>query len=140
MRPRLLAPLLLLAICLVAGAILLVTQVDGSGAPSAQQRATQAALHHGRTTMVWESGPVVQSSRVIRLGQIAHYVHRLNPPVRNDINSASLIRQYGRNRSVDFVVLFGKFNTLPPDEGVDVHAQVLAVVDMKTDKTLLLMD
>jgi hypothetical protein len=139
MRSRLLLPTVLLALCLVAGAVLLTVQVEGS-TPSSVQRATQAGLLDARTTMVWESGPVVQSSRVIRLGQLGQYVRILGTPVRNDVSVSSLIRQYRADRPVDFVVLFGKYNTLPPDEGVDVHGQALALVDMKTDTTLYLMN
>jgi hypothetical protein len=140
LRSRLTPPLVLIAACIVAGLVVLGVQAAQSGTESAQQRATQVALQHGRNTMVWETGPTVQSSRELPLSGLAAAVKTLKGTVRHDVNAGELVHQYGAARKVDFVVLYGKFNTLPPNEGVDLYAQVLVLVDMKTQRVLFMQD
>jgi hypothetical protein len=140
LRSRLTAPVLLIAASVLAGAIILGVQAAQSGVESAQQRATQTALTYSKNTMVWEKGPSVQSSRVIPLNHLAAHVKTLKGTVRHDVNTGSLIQRFGAARAVDFVVLYGKFNTLPPDEGVDVYAQVLVLVDMRTRHVLFMQN
>lgn len=132
---RLPAALFLIALVLAAGVAVLGYEIVHSSS-SAQQEPTQAGLVYSRKTMLWEKGPQVQTSRTVHLHSLSRALRGL--AARHDIDVPQLIKRYGGNRSVDLVVLAGKFNTLPPAEGVDIYGQVVVLVDVKTRRVLLM--
>jgi hypothetical protein len=136
---RALAALLIIAIALVA-AVILGIDIAQSVSVSAQQRATQTGLDYSRTTMVWGKGPSVASSRIVALDNLNPALRSVHLIGGHDINTADLIRQYGAKRQVDLVVLHGTFNTLAPDEGVNITSDVVVLVDMKTRHVLFMND
>lgn len=91
--------------------------------------------------MVWIKGPTVVSARVIQLRDLEKNLRvEVSPAVWRDVNVRALRRQYGPNRQVGLVILSGVFNSLPPDEGVVVHADVVVLVDARTNHGIYLMD
>ena len=133
---RLLVPLLILL--LGAG---LAWFVVSASATSSQNRAGAAAMSYARTTMVWSSGPGVHSVQVVPLRNLAATLRASAPSaLQQDVNVADLIRRVGPDRRVALVLLSGTYNTLPPDEGVIVNGEVAAIVDLKTNRVLLLTD
>lgn len=135
-RARLFAALLLISLVGAAGVAVVGYEIVHSS--SNAQQATQAGLDFSRNTMIWEKGPQVQSSTVVPMHSLPHALMSAPQSVRHDVNVSDLIKQYGKNRQVDLVVLSGKFNTLPPGEGVDIFGQVIVLVDMKTRRALLM--
>jgi hypothetical protein len=135
-RARLFAALFLISLVGAAGVAVVGYEIVHSSS-DAQQRATQAGLDYSRNTMIWEKGPQVQSSTVVPMHSLRNALMSA-PQSVHDINVSDLIKQYGKNRQVDLVVLSGKFNTLPPGEGVDIYGQVVVLVDMKTRRALLM--
>lgn len=126
---------------LLAAALAIAVVWSSLASGSGQSDATQAGLDYARLHMVWSGGPNLRSAHVVPLGQLdAALARYTSPTVRRDVNVPQLIRQYGPNRQVDLVVLNGVFNTLAPDEGVIVHADVVALVDAHTNRVLLLTD
>jgi hypothetical protein len=112
-----------------------------ASATSEQTRASHAGLVYAENTMGWLQGPSIRSAHEVRLGQIqSALVAYVSVPTRQDVNVPDLIRRYGSKRQVVLVVLTGTYNSLPPDEGVDVHGDVIEVVDARTNRVLLLMD
>jgi hypothetical protein len=136
-QTRLIAALFLIAVVLAAAIAIAGYEIVHSSS-DAQQRATQTGLDYSRNTMIWEKGPQVQSSAVVPMHSLPHALLSAPQSVQHDINVSDLIKQYGRNRLVDLVLLRGKFNTLPPGEGVDIYGQVVVLVDMKTRRVLLM--
>ena len=90
--------------------------------------------------MAWERGPTVAWSRLVRLGELDAALQPVHLAGRHDVNTVDLIHRYGKERQVDLVVLQGRFNTLPPDEGVNVNGEVVVLVDMKTRHVILMTD
>jgi hypothetical protein len=136
---RLAAALIIIGAVLVALVVVgfqLARSVDVSG----QAQATQTGLQYSRTTMAWERGPTVAWSRLVRLGGLDAALQSVHLAGRHDVNTAALIHRYGKERQVDLVVLQGRFNTLPPDEGINVNGQVVVLVDMKTRHVILMTD
>ncbi|MGH2441649.1 MAG: hypothetical protein ACRDFX_00600 [Chloroflexota bacterium] len=89
--------------------------------------------------MVWQSGPNVRSTHVIRLHDLKTALHRyVFPRVASDVNTGDLIRRFGANRRVALVVLSGVYNSLPPDEGVMIHGQAVVLIDARTNHGLFL--
>ncbi|HLJ67286.1 MAG TPA: hypothetical protein VKX16_07980 [Chloroflexota bacterium] len=125
----------LLALALIAGgALLLVLATRGSSAPSPL---AQDALAYGRHEMVWQTGPVLQSIRVIALRDLGPALSAAVPArVRQDVNVPDLIRRFGANRRVGLAILRGTFNSLPPDEGIVLTGDAVVLVDAKTGKGL----
>jgi hypothetical protein len=136
-RARLFAALFLISLVGAAGVAVVGYEIVHSSS-DAQQQATQAGLDYSRNTMIWEKGPQVQSSTVVPMHSLPHALLSAPQSARHDINVSDLIKQYGKNRQVDLVVLSGKFNTLPPGEGVDIYGQVVVLVDMETRRALLM--
>lgn len=137
-RRGLLGPGILLAVSLLAGAALIWTQYVAA-APS-RQRATAIGLAYARNTMVWERGPTLVRDTVVPLRRLQPALDTARILARRDVNVPRLIRRYGADRRVDLVIVRGKFNTLPPDEGLIVTADVVTIVDMQTGKVLLMTD
>lgn len=101
----------------------------------------QAALRYAGQQIVWNQGPTVQSTHIVRLGDLQHTLAAATPPrVANDVNVPALIQRYGAGRQVALVVLSGEFNSLPPDEGVVARGDVVVLVDTKTNRALYVND
>jgi hypothetical protein len=97
------------------------------------------ALYYAQHQMVWMSGPTVVTSYVLPMRELPRALRLYVPrKVARDVNTADLIRRYGANLQIGMVVLRGVFNTLPPDEGVVVHGDVVVLVDVKHDRGLFL--
>jgi hypothetical protein len=108
-------------------------------AQSQTRHAGDAALDYANHTMVWSAGPRVKSSQEVRLGSLQRVLTRsVSRSVRYNVNVPDLVRRFGARREVALVVLSGTYNSLPPDEGVNLRRDVVAVVDAHTDKVLLL--
>lgn len=106
---------------------------------SGGSNATQAGLRYARAEMVWTHGPSVAHQRTGTTGMLPALLPALaNTTLRKDVNTADLIRRYGPNRKIDIIVLSGVYNSLPPDEGVDVQGEVLVLVDARTNRVLFL--
>jgi hypothetical protein len=137
-RLRLLA-LLLLGVIVLAAAVVWVENV--TAAPSAAQRAGDAARRYAIATTLWDSGPTVEAVHVVPLSGLEGVLHRaVSSRVAADVNVSDLEHRVGRHRQVALVVLHGVFNTLPPDEGVTVTGDMVAIVDMRTNHVLLLTE
>lgn len=105
--------------------------------------ATQAGLVYSRDAMEWYSGPQVRSAQVLPLRLLPRaLVASVSARVRHDVNEPylNLLRRYGPNRQVALVILYGVYNSLPPDEGVEIRGDAITLVDPKTNRILLLMD
>ncbi len=138
-RPGPSRPLIALAAIVLLSALVLFVQAGIVN--SRQNSLTQAALTYGRRQMVWIKGPAAVSTHVIKLRNLRKDLRAEVPPsVWQDVNVAELLRQYGPSKQVGLVVLSGVFNSLPPDEGVDVHADVVVLVNVRTDRGFYLMD
>jgi hypothetical protein len=121
--------------CILLGFVAYSALAGSSGGSPA----TQAALRYARAEMVWLHGPTIVHERTATLGELPALLPSLaNTTLRKDVNTADLIRQYGPNKKVDIVVLSGVYNSLPPDEGVDVQGEVLVLVDAQTNRVLFL--
>jgi hypothetical protein len=127
------------AVLVICGALAWI--ILAASPPTSQDRAAQAGLSYARTQMAWTSGPTLQSSHVTTLRSLGSVLARTVPVnVQQDVNTGELIQQYSANRRVALVIVTGVFNSLPPDEGIIVHGDVVVIVDMKNDRPLLLMD
>lgn len=136
--PRRLA-VLVLALALIALGLWIAHAA--AALPSERQRAAQAAISYARSTTSWQSGPTAQSVRLVTLRHLGSTLrHAVPASLADDVNLPDLIRRYGPDRQVALVVLAGVFNTLPQDEGVVINGQVVAVVDAKSNRVLLLTD
>jgi hypothetical protein len=137
-RLRLVA-LALLGIIVLAAAVVWIQ--SATAAPSAAQRAGAIARTYAARTTLWNSGPTVTEVRIVPLTRLSATVHRaVTAQLADDVNVADLQRRVGRDLRVAMVVLHGTFNTLPPAEGVTITGNMIAVVDMKTKKVLLLTE
>jgi hypothetical protein len=138
-HPLVFATALLLVAVLAVLAMLWGLGVVGGAAQ--QSPAGNAALAYARARTVWYSGPVVQSVRTVPLDRLQGALRASVPAhIQQDVNIPALIRQYGPHRQVALVVLNGSYNSLPPDEGVTVHGDWVAIVDARTNRVLLLTD
>jgi hypothetical protein len=132
---RLLAPIALIVCAVVAWLAF------SASAGSSTSAATQAGLSYARENMEWQSGPSVVQARTARVGELPGLLPKLlDTTLRRDVNMTDLVRHYGADRQVDAVVLTGVYNTLPPDEGLNIRGEVLALVDVKTNRVLFLTD
>lgn len=129
----------LLALLAIAAAVLVISL--SSPTSSDQSSASDAALSYAQQYMVWSHGPTVQSAHIVPLRRLDQAITSYVPAVvRKDINVGDLMQQYGPNKQVALVVLAGTFNSLPPDEGVTINGGVVVIVDVKSDRVLLLTD
>lgn len=134
---RLLAPLVTLAVLLALGGWIL-WYLTGSGSV-VTSASGQTALNYARSYMVWQAGPSLKSTQEIRMGQLSQTLARSVPAsVRSGVNVGDLISRYGPNRQVDLVILSGTYNSLPPDEGVEINSDVVVLVDPRTNRVMLL--
>jgi hypothetical protein len=132
--------LLPLALLVLAAGAFLVYFLSAS-ASTTQSRAQDAALTYARTEMIWAAGPTVQSVHVIPIHRLETTLRATVPSsVRQDVNVQDLQRRYGPNKQIALVVLSGVYNSLAPDEGVEVHGDVVVLVDPQTDRVMLVMD
>ena len=130
---RLLLPFGVL-VCIVF-AILIYRHLSGSPAGTAGD----AALRYARKEMVWTHGPSILHERAATMGALPSLLPRLaSATLRNDVNAADLIRRFGPGRKIDIIVLTGVYNSLPPDEGVNVQGEALVLLDPSTDRLLFL--
>ncbi len=108
-------------------------------ATSSQSRFADTALSYGQRYVIWSKGPDVQSTHIVPLhGLEGALVANVSPTVRQSVNVSDLVRRYGPNRRVALVVLHGVYNSLPPDEGVSVNGDVVVLVDVQSNRVLLL--
>lgn len=134
-----LSALALLGVIVIAAAV--IWYQNATAAPSAAQRAGNIARSYAARTTLWNSGPTVTEVRVVPLTRLATTLRRtVTTQIADDVNVADLQRRVGTNRQVALVVLHGVFNTLPPAEGVTVTGNMVAIVDMRTRKVLLLTE
>lgn len=104
------------------------------------QKAADAAVAYGRTEMLWQKGPAATSTRLVPLRKLASTLERsTSASIAPHVNVPSLIERYGPNHRVAIVVLSGEFNSLPPDEGVELTTAV-AIVDVPSDHVILVAD
>lgn len=135
MRGRLLLP----AGVVLAGCLFLLWLFFEQSAPSAGSKASDAALSYAQRNTVWISGPSARSVQIIALGRLQNTLNAsVSPTIARDVNVSQLLGQYGPRRRVALVILHGRYNSLPPDEGVEVTGDVVAVVDGPTDRVLLM--
>jgi hypothetical protein len=138
---RIRRPLMLLAVFLVLGAACLGAVAYTASAGSPGTDATEAGLSYSRTVMQWIHGPSIVHTRAISLAALpALLPHLTTPALRDDVNTSDLIRHFGPRRQVEVMVLSGTYNSLPPDEGVNIQGEVILLVDRKTNKVLFLTD
>lgn len=124
---------------MVASGVTLVWVGLSASSPSEESRVDAAALSYARGNTVWTKGPAVRATRIVRLKDLNAALAATTPgSVRPHIAVSDLIRQYGPEREVGLVVLTGTYYTLPPDEGVNLNGNVVVLVDVKTNKVLLL--
>jgi hypothetical protein len=110
-----------------------------ASSPSRSARIDQVALADARAQMVWSQGPTVQSTQILKLGQLSAALARSVPlRVAQDVNVQDLERRYGPQRTVALVVVNGVYNTLPPDEGVNLRGDAVVIVDVRTNRALFL--
>jgi len=133
---RRLPPLILLLIVLAAGAYLLTQR---SAPASADARAQQAALAYAKQYMVWQQGPTARTVYTGPMSGIRKPLEQVPASVRSDINLPGLLRRIHPNRRVQLVILRGVYNTLAPDEGVEMAGDVVVIVDARTNKVLFTM-
>jgi len=116
------------------------TGVAVSGAPpAADSRALQKEENYGRQEVVWSQGPSIESKRVVPLSRLSAALASAVPAATGqNVGTAALEKRYGPRRRVAMVVLRGTYNSLPPDEGVNVSGDVVILVDVKTDRVLVL--
>lgn len=135
-RRRLLLPL---SIGVPAGVVLAYLAYSAFAGSAGGSTATQVGLRYARAEMVWTEGPSVVHERTGAMGELPALLAALaTTTLRQDVNTTDLIRRYGPHRKVDIIVLSGVYNSLPPDEGVDVRGEVLVLVDAQTNRVLFL--
>jgi hypothetical protein len=133
---RILGVLLGLILCIILVSVLLANR-----STAAHDRAADAALQYAKQYMTWSQGPKVSSTHVVPLGGLSVALRRYVPaPLRDDVNAGQLSRTYGLKTKVSLIVLSGTFYSLPPDEGVNVNGDVVAIVDVRTNRVLLVTD
>ncbi len=89
--------------------------------------------------MIWLHGPTLQSSKIVPIAQITAVLAR-TPSLRHNINTSDLQRRFGPAHRLAVVILNGTYNSLPPDEGVNLTANVVVLLDVPDNRVLLLTD
>jgi hypothetical protein len=126
-------------VVLVVGFLVLAFLLFRPGTTTTPPRYVQAALKYAGTQIIWNKGPSVQSSQVLPLRRLAAVLPKtVSPSVAKAINVPDLIRRYGTIRRVALVVLFGSFNSLPPDEGVIIASPVVVLVETPQNRPIYL--
>lgn len=139
MRPRGRRRVLLLSIGVAACIVLAYLAYSAFAGSSGHSAAAQAALRYVGTEMVWTQGPTIAHERTGTMGALPGLLQTMaNTSLRKDVNTADLIRRFGPHRRIDIIVLSGVYNSLPPDEGVNVQGEALVLVDPRTDRVLFL--
>lgn len=128
-----------LSIALAAGIALAYLAYSAFAGSPGRSVAAQAALRYVGTEMVWTQGPTITQERTGTMGALPRLLPTMaSTSLRKDVNTADLIRRFGPNRPIDIIVLSGVYNSLPPDEGVNVRGEALVLVDPRTDRVLFL--
>jgi len=110
-----------------------------ASATSTQSRFADTALQYGQQYMTWSSGPSVQSTHIVPMQGLERALSVTVPPAtRRSVNVSDLLLRYGPGHKVALVILHGIYNSLPPDEGVTVTGDVVVLVDVKSNRVLLL--
>lgn len=118
--------------------ILLITSSVTDSTPNPLN---QAALRYANQQMIWTSGPTVRRSDTLPLGRLSHALAtEVSPTVAAHVNVSDLLHRFSANRRIALVILTGSFNSLPPDEGVDMHGDVVVLLDAQNNKPLFLTD
>jgi len=134
-RRRLLLLSVGVAACIVLAYVAYAIFAGSSGGSAA----TRAGLQYARTEMEWVQGPSIAFERTATIGALPAQLRTMaSTSLRKDVNTAGLIRHYGPRRPIDVIILSGVYNSLPPDEGVNVQGEVLVLVDPRTDRVLFL--
>lgn len=108
---------------------------------SEADRAGQAGLAYARQHLVWNSGPSIKSVHLTALRDLPPLLQTsVSPTVRPDVNVPDLMQRYGPDRRVALVVLTGVYNTLAPDEGVNVRGDMVVITDARTNRVLVMTD
>ncbi len=106
-----------------------------------QTRVNARALYYAQHQMQWISGPSLVSSYILPMRELPHALKLYVPKkLAEDVDAKDLIRRFGGSRQIGLVLLHGVFDTLPPGEGVIVHADVIVLVDVRRDRGIFLMD
>jgi hypothetical protein len=131
--------LLLAAVVALAMCAAILWFALSASATSTQSRFADTALRYGQQYMTWSSGPSVQSTQIVPLRGLEGALAATVPSAtRRSVNVSDLLRRYGPGHRVALVVLRGVYNSLPPDEGVTVTGDVVVLVDVQSDRVLLL--
>jgi len=105
---------------------------------SAGFRAQQTGMDYAQQYFVWAHGPTVVSQQTLPLGRLPAALHSAVPvAVSQDVNTDQLLQQYGPHRTVALDVFHGTYNSLPPDEGLQLTGDVVVLVDVARNKVLL---
>lgn len=136
MPSRLVLPVAVLVLALFAGlTIYRATQNNEANL------AGQTAQNYASSTTSWISGPTVRSVRIVQVRDLTSALRTMVPPgIAADVNVGDLAHRVGARHRVALVVLYGVHNSLPPDEGVNVNGDVVAVVDTTGNRVLVLTD
>ena len=130
-------------VLMLAGVVLVGLAVYGvlayvSPRSSAGSRAQQTGMDYAQQYFVWAHGPTAVSQQTLPLGRLPAALRTAVPPaVGQDINTDQLLQQYGPHRTVALDVLHGTYNSLPPDEGLELTGDVVVLVDVARNKVLL---
>lgn len=128
-----------LALVLIATGLVLAWVSLAAAPATAGSRALQAGESYGRQEVVWSQGPSIQTRRVVPVSGLAAALASAVPPTtRQSVDTVSLERRYGPQRQIAMIVLRGTYNSLPPDEGVNISGDVVVLVDVTTKRILLL--
>jgi hypothetical protein len=126
-------------VALVAGFIVLAIVLLQPASTATPPPYEQTALRYAHTQIIWSKGPSVQSSRILPLRRLAAALRTsVTPGVARVVNVPDLLHRFGPNQRVALVVLFGSFNSLPPDEGVVIASQVVVLVQMPQNRAIYL--
>ena len=127
--------LALVALCISLGVVIVTYRPAGAGGNGS------TALSYARKHIVWLQGPRVRSTHTIPLRRLQPLLARtVSSTLRNDVNVPDLERRYGPDRKVAVVILNGVYNSLPPDEGIDIRGDMVVLVDVRTNRVLFLTD
>lgn len=130
-------------VVMLAGVFLVGIAVYGvltyaSARSSAGSRAEQTGINYAQQYFVWSNGPTVVSRQTLPLGRLPAALRSAVPvAVSQDVNTDQLLQQYGPHRTVALDVFHGTYNSLPPDEGLQLTGDVVVLVDVGRNKVLL---
>jgi hypothetical protein len=120
-------------------AIAILWVVFGAARTSPQDQVAQQGLSYAQQKMVWTSGPMIRIVQEVTAGTLEAALRRsVSSPVRANVNVPDLVRRYGRHHRFVLVILHGTYNSLPPDEGVEVLGDMVELVDEQSRRVVLL--